>query len=246
MSPSTPLRRTAVAAAACLSVTLSVSACRDSGSDPAAVLVTEQTHSALALDAVLPSLPDLAARTQSEDRLADAVGSWMRSWQSDSAQGTALRTRAYADASGPLAGALGHDGVARTLEQVGAALDASGQVEPGQLPPSVMEQIAGARRLARDGRAALEAGRDASALEDALRASDEVREVGPQAVAMVLLSRAEAALADQADAPTLDEKSEARSQRLVEGARSALREQDWSRAIQRAFYACQLLGVPTS
>lgn len=239
MTPIATLPRTSRAAGACLVVALGVSGCHDSPTDPTASLVAEETHSALHLDASLPSLPDLAAREGVEDHVAEPVGQWVVSWERSEAEGRRLREDAYRAATPALADALGRPGVARAVEDVALALEATRDLTADAVPATMLDRLVRARAHHADARAALAAGDNAVALDAALRASDAFREVGPHSVALALVVRAEGALAGA----SLDEQVHERTERLVRGAREAIDEEDWSRAIQRAFYACQLLGV---
>ena len=231
------------AAGACLLATLCVSGCHDSPTDPTAVLVTEETRTALHLEGALPSLPDLAARARVEDRVAGEVDRWVASWERDVEEGARLRDAAYRAATPELAAAVGRAGVAQTIAQVGAALEATAALDETRLPPAMAERLRRARLHHDDARRALSDGRHAEALDGALRASDVFREVGPHGVALALLARAEGALDEAQRGGALAEVDMERTERLVRGARQALDEEDWPRAIQRAFYACQLLGL---
>lgn len=243
MSPPTSIQSPVRAAGACLLVTLCVSGCQDSPTDPTAALVAEDTRTALHLDGALPSLPDLAARERVEDRVAEAVGRWVVSWEHAPEEGAALRSGAYDAAAPTLAEAMGRSDVALAVEQVGAALEATTSLERARLPEGMADRLERARLHHRAAREALASGDEAGALHGALRASDVFREVGPHGVALALLTRAEGALAQALDGGALADEDVERTERLVRGARQALDQEDWSRAIQRAYYACQLLGI---
>ena len=95
-------------------------------------------------------------------------------------------------------------------------------------------------------------GRLAESLAQALQAADLLREVGPEAVSRMLLARAETQLEQLRARASGDDSARGvpeqvgRGQRLIRGAHEALEEGDYMRAIRRAFYACQVLGVATA
>jgi hypothetical protein len=102
----------------------------------------------------------------------------------------------------------------------------------------------------REALAALTAGQEEGALRHVLQASDLLREIGPEGVTRMLLARAEGLLARLGGEGALSTHPQSaellRGQRLIRGARQALADGDYLRAIQRAFHACQLLGLVSS
>ena len=87
---------------------------------------------------------------------------------------------------------------------------------------------------------------DRGALQVGMRATlhgaDLLRGVGPEGVARTLIARAEAGM-EWAGSPA-DPLAIQRAERLLYGAWDAVAEAEFGIAIQRAYYACQLLGVP--
>lgn len=228
-----------------LVVTGVLAGCHDASSDPLAVVLTEETRSVLAAEANLPSLSRLAAEAGADDRLASALDRWTLSWDLSVEEGRALRRGAHREAARPLAEALGSSVVGASVRSVGETLEAVTALEPDGLTEGIAENLREARAHHTLALSALAEGSAAHALEGALVASDLIREVGPESVTRLLLARAtehlEAALAGDSDGP--GQVDIERGQRLIRGAQLALEERDYMRAIQRAFYACQVLGV---
>ncbi|MGD2067248.1 MAG: hypothetical protein PVI57_01085 [Gemmatimonadota bacterium] len=227
----------------CLFVTLAVSACHDAESDPTALLVTEESRPALLVDVDLPSLPDLIGRTGTLNRLSGAIDLWIGSWDEGADGSQALREEAYVRASGPLAEALGPAAVRDAHLRLGAALDATASLPAGEASPEMAARISEAERYRAVAAKALDDGRHADALVATLRGSDALRAVGPEGVARTLVARADRRLtvarrSDDADRTWLE-----RGDRLLRGARLALEDRQWSTALRRAYYACQVLGV---
>lgn len=233
----TPLRR----AVACLAVALAGGACHDSPSDPLATLVTPETAPALEVETVLPTLPDLAARNGVEDRVSGPALAWMRSWD-DPEGGAAARRQAVERAAPALAEALGPGGTSQALAplfQVAHSLDAITD-PPASLEAMLSDVAVGVARARR----ALDQGRPAEALREGLWAADRIRAASPEQVARALVSRGEEVLATAGEAPGGRAELDPDRQRgvlLLERARQALEAGDYPRAVQRAFYACQLL-----
>ena len=218
-----------------------VSGCQDAGGDPTALLTGDDVHPAVALAAELPSLPGLATRARVEPLTSAAIDGWIGSWTMPAREGEAARLRAYGEASGPLADALGADGIAQALARLDATVDAAGRLPSETLPPAVAEQLASARAQAEGARDALAAGDLRAAVQATLHGADLLRAVGPEGVARTLVARAEGGLA-WAGTPA-DPVALGRAERLVHGARQAVATGDYGLAIQRAYYACQLLGL---
>lgn len=242
MIPTARHRRTILAGGACLCAMFALTGCHDSPTDPLASLVTAETAPALDIDIALPSLPDLAARTRTEAALAVPVVRWSDSWSADGQVDgeEAARRVAVHEAAPVLAEALGPSGVGdavMSVDQAVMALDGLTEI------PAVLEPVvAQAREEARQAREALRAGRNAWALEQALLASDQLRAVAPEAVARALVARGEAAAA-VTDAGADSTIARTRGRRLLDGARQALDQGDYRRAVERAFYAYQLLSA---
>jgi hypothetical protein len=235
--------------AACL-IGLAGAGCHDAPTDPLATLVTPETAPALEVEIALPTLPDLAARSGAEAQVSDAVLAWMESWNTARADGSSERRAAVARAAPVIATALGHGGVNQALAplfQVSRSL-AELSPAPRELEPMLSEVGAGARAA----RIALNEGRAEDALREGLWASDRLRAASPEQVARALLVRGEQALHQTTEGgPTADGRSDRADQvggidrrrgaLLLERARQALEAGDYTRAVQRAFYACQLL-----
>jgi hypothetical protein len=221
------------------------------------VILTEETRSVLAAEASLPSLPRLVAEAQATEQLAQAADRWSGSWELPVEQGRAVRARASAEAAEPVARAIGASGVATAVRSVGETLTAAALLESGTLAEAIAENLERAEDRHAWAVMALAEGRDVEALSAALEASDLIREVGPESVGRLLLARAEAQLgtlessaepARAADGGEVDlgQVDLERGRRLIRGARLALEEGDYVRTIQRAYYACQVLGVDPS
>lgn len=229
------------AACACLFVTLAVSACHDADDDPTAVLLAEETRAALLVEENLPSFPELVGEATAQGRLSDAMDLWLESWSETEPEGASLRELAYDDGASHLARTLGRDAVVTAHEQLGDALLAIADLSEETLPRAMDGRLGRAADLHASAARLLDEDREEEALADVLRGSDALRTVGPQGVAEMLIGRADRRLDEVRE--TADEVDVARADRLLRGARIALEDEDWSRAVRRAYYACQVLGV---
>jgi len=133
-----------------------------------------------------------------------------------------------------------------TVETLGAMApditsSASLLLPEDQLPERIRVRIseaANAHALALD---ALRAENLRDAMVQLLAGSDALREVGPEAVARTMVSEV---VADRRNISARDSYSEQdleRLDRLLRGGREALSDQDWVRAIRRAYYARGLI-----
>lgn len=222
-------------------IALGVTACQDA-SDPTALLMGEDAHPAVQLAAELPSLPGLAGRGAVEGRIPGAIDAWIGSWGLPAEQGDTRRSAAYAAAAGPLAEALGAEGVAEAFRRLEVALAGAGRLDPHALPKAVAQRVADARQEADAARSALDRGALQVGVRATLHGADLLRGVGPEGVARTLIARAEAGM-EWAGSPA-DPLAIQRAERLLYGAWDAVAEAEFGIAIQRAYYACQLLGVP--
>jgi hypothetical protein len=230
-----------LAHAACLALAAGAAGCQDAGGDPTALILTEDSHPAVVLARELPSLPGLAGDGRIEPQVTGAIDRWIGSWALPREEGQGQRAASYAEAARPLADGLGAGGVGDALARLELVLDAAGRLPAQDLPQGVAERLAAARAEALAARQALDAGALTDAVSATLHGADLLREVGPEGVARTLIARAEGGLSwGGSPASPVDI---VRAQRLVAGARQAAAEGEYALAIQRAYYACQLVGV---
>lgn len=225
------------AASAAIVGTLAVATgCQDAPTDPMVGVVAEDVGGALALGVELPSP---AAVASSEASAAAAARAWEASWSLPPEAGRTQRESTYRPVAEALA--LSPADVAEGLDRLGAALSAVDALGVEALPPGVRDAVHRADALRSRALRALRAGDTASAAEDLLRGSDALREVGPRAMALAWVSEAEAMLGRISADGSYSTVDVERARRLAHGARIALRDGDFARAIRRAYYARQLL-----
>ena len=111
------------------------------------------------------------------------------------------------------------------------------------LPPDLSGPLSEARSLLGEAESAQRAGDVTESALWLLRSADALRRTTPRVVALGLVEKAEGALAARGASSEPATPGHARAQRLTEWARSAVETGDYERAIQRAYYACRLLGV---
>jgi hypothetical protein len=225
----------------CLALLGALAACQDAGGDPTALLMGGDAHPAVALAADLPSLPGLAPRGTTDARVSEAIELWTGSWLVSPEEGEEMRAASYERGAAPLGEKLGAAGVDDALGRVEAALSGADRLSIAGLPEAVALKLAAAHDEADAARRALEQGALSVSVRATLHAADILRAVGPEGVARTLIARAEGGLA-WGGTPA-DPVAMARAERLVAGAREAAAESEFGLAIQRAYYACQLLGV---
>lgn len=210
--------------------------CHDSPADPLAAITTVETVPALDLSTPLPALNELAERVPDDAGLRALVVEWDSSWEED--DGEVVRVALRGQAVPILYEALGESSARTALASLAWLRSDPGI--PDALPGSLADPLREALLMADRGEAALAAGKGEQALGWALAAADRARSVTTEAVARRLVRRGEALLARE-PAPEVDLD---RATHLMNGARRALGEGDFTRAIQRAFYACQVLEGP--
>lgn len=221
-----------------LTVALGAAACSDAPTDPLAQLMTGETAEAAGLPVVLPGLTELAVQAGVEETVAPQLVEWQSSWD-DPARGAVTRANVVHDVAPVIADALGAGGVSLALSTLHRVEQDLALLE--DVPADVAFDVASVRSLVRESRLALDEGRTDFALTAGLLAADRMRELGPRAVARTLVARADRALMATVGVETVDALSLSRGERMLDGARAALAEGHDERAVQRAFYAVQLL-----
>jgi len=216
-------------------------ACRESLTQADSGVVASALRPALKIAQPLPGLPDIVAGTPPSPGTTELLARWEDSWNRGVAAGGLLREETYL-AAGSLG--LGSDSVtARSaIEGVRAAV---AEVRSHGLPLS--PHLNGALREAEHAvekadRAGADGDWSVAGLK-ALRAADALRETSPRAVALTLVEAAEEVLGPPPGADDEEAADSARARRLVWWSRVAINAGGHELALQRAYYACLLLGV---
>lgn len=217
---------------------MAAAACADASSDPLAVLVTPETAASLEVPVELPNLVDLARQAGLEAELAPDLATWEASWI-EGGRDRRVRDEQVRELAPRIAEALGTGGTSAALAPLLQVRNDLALI--ADLPGDLVPQVEEVHSLMDEARLALAEGRSERALEAGLRASDRLRELGPTAVARTLIARADRALMATIASPRVDGLSLSRGERLLNGARTALDEGQEELAVQRAFYAVQLL-----
>lgn len=229
--------------AGCVVLTLPASACEDMGNDPLATAVAPETHGAVLLSEGLPTLSDLLTRHGLAGRAQIYLDAWWRSWDLGPPDGQKVRATLYSPVSAVLYPYLLEEGVATLLAENEKALKAATAVELLLVADAVEAAMKNAWRYHNQAVDALGRGMGELSLSLALHSADAVREVSPEQVARALLQQADEALRRNREVVPYSEEELIRIRRLTNGAAEALEAGDYPRAIRRAYYACQLLGV---
>lgn len=217
------------------------SACHESLTQVDSRVVAPATRPALDIAGRLPRLADLVTE-ETRDTGEAVLGRWENSWSMALAAGSRLRAGIYGSAAG---WDLAFDTTsARTaIETIHATItEIEGVALP--LPPHLSRQLAEARRLLGVAETARDEGDVTESVLATLRSADALRGTTPRMVALGLVESAERTLAAAVhEAPGSAPADQVRARRLTEWARSAVDTGDYEKAIQRAYYACRLLGV---
>jgi hypothetical protein len=224
-------------------LTLLLWACEDVANDPLAMAVAPETHGAVLLTGGLPTLSDLMTEYGLAAHAEQELDAWWGSWELGPEDGPRVRDSLYPIAGRALFPYLLDEGVAELLSQNEEALRAAQAVELLLVADAVDEAMERAWDFHHEAVAALGRGMGEAALVLALRSADAVREVSPGQVAGALVDRAVESLRRNEGVVPYSQEELTRIRRLTRGAEEALEAGDYPRAIRRAYYACQLLGV---
>jgi hypothetical protein len=234
----------------CLIAAIASAACRDSTADPMALILSEDTWGVLAAEGHLPSLGALVAESAAGAELAEVAQRWSSSWELPTEAGRAIRGSTYDQAAGPLAAASTDEAVAAHVTALGEVLGVAAELDGGPRDGSLSGSLEGAVQRHQEAVSDLASGRRADALRHTLQGADLLRELGPDGVTRMLIARAESELERRSGGGDLSASAASeellRGQRLIRGAHQALESGDYLRAIQRAYYACQVLGLGSS
>lgn len=232
-----------------------IAACSDAPDAPTALLVTPETHAALAVGSSLPGLPELAAAADSAALAPpDAAGlaQARRLWASadsapDAPSARALRAQANRVAAPILAISLDSVALTAAQQKLQRWSELAGAALRGADLPELAHAVADGGALLQRAREAARSGDRAGAVLATLDASERLAETTPRAVALRLTSADEFALdalrrtVGPRDGDGAIHRAE-RIERLVRGAREAIAAGKYDVAIRRAYYARQLLG----
>jgi hypothetical protein len=215
--------------------------CADVEDGPFSSGLTEEGSGALDLQTNLPS-PEGWTTSLGIDGLP-GLEEWSASWDLDALPGRGRRESAYLDMVPVLLEHLESDVLDTGLTALEAALNEAEEIPPGDIPDRITVRLDLARDAQLRGALALENGDSSRALTELLRGTDALREVEPRQVATQLLSAAQEGMRRLLATESYSEQTRERAQSLIRIARTALRDSDFARAIQSAYYATQLLEV---
>jgi hypothetical protein len=244
-SPTPGPGRRALARAAFLAL-LFAGGCGDLDTGPLVSLEMEAPVPSLQLGREIPSLPGVRARWGGPLPLAEVEDRWTRSWSRPPEEGAWIRSEAAQAVSALVAPRMRDQEVSDELRSLRRALEAIRDAMDERRLESLEGPVAEAARLELRAREAMDRGDRTGALRWAMEASDQLRAVTPEVLAGVLIREAEEALRE--GRPGRDwfddsyaEEERARAERLLLGAREALRSGEPALALRRAWYAVGIL-----
>ena len=136
---------------------------------------------------------------------------------------------------------LGRGGIGEQLDRLSEGVRHALELPESQLPERILTRLSEASNAQVLAREALRAENLQVAMVQLLKGADALREVGPEAVARTMVSEVNAERGRISADDAYSEQDLERLDRLLQGGREALTEQDWVRAIRRAFYARGLM-----
>ena len=244
MMSAPPCRDAARTLCKALACTLLLAACTDSPTAPESWVQQAEGRTWVAI-AEPAGLPSVRTWLQFVDGHGEAAGAIRALRDEASAERRAGRIERSleleGEASAAAAGSLARTPDARTILLSLAALEswvqrAEARRAGGEFP-ELDSAVVSVRALRDDARALLVEGDTGRAVQGLDAAARQARSLGPLAVAVRLVGRAEARIA--ADPSPSDNL--VRAQRLLQTAREAMATGDQTRAMKRALYALQLV-----
>ena len=237
------LLRCALPLGLCVACTLPLSACQDIEGDPFAIAVASEGHGAILYSGRLSSVPHLLSAEGLETEGAAEADAWWESWTLGEGDGERLRSQIYPSAASHLYPVLGDMGIRDLLVHHGEILAAVETAAALISSEPVRGALDKAQGFYREAKAESDQDQHQEALVLALRSVDALWQVSPHQVGLDLMDRAKEGLRRIGEDGSYSEEELTRIRRLMYGAKEALDEGDYPRAIRRAYYACQLLGA---
>jgi hypothetical protein len=231
-----------------------LTACEDTVTDPEEVMMASEAAAVLRSAADMPTLPGLIGGVLADSAnlpdparytLHSADELWARAAvENDLVRATRWRGRAVSLAAPYLAARLDSAELANLRQRLRSWIDmASGMLKHFRLP-EVEQALDDAAILLARSEVAEVRGEHGTAVWLALSAQSRLVDTTPRVVARRMSDMASTRYrVDVARGVTFDDRTQQRVERLVSGAREALDQQDYLRAIQRAYYATQLLEM---
>ena len=221
---------------------VALSACEEATTDPLARLVAQETAGALALGVDLPHPGSWIVPDDASAASADAVVRWSSSWDLPGDEGRGIRSLTYEPLATLFVRELGRGGIGEQLDRLSEGVRRALELPEIQLPERIrirLSEAANAQVLARE---ALRTENLQTAMVQLLKGADALREVGPEAVARTMVSEVNTERGSISLDDAYSEQDLERLDRLLQGGSEALSQQDWVRAIRRAFYARGLMA----
>lgn len=243
MRPNSSRRSSRAPLVAVLLLCLALGACKDDATDPTGVVLTEETQSSLRLGLERSALPTLVELSGSAAASAEASKLWEESWTMTLPEARVAREAAHIVAASRIASVMEHDELVSAVDEIGVALAVLEGLDRDAFRSGVVRRVDYAIEAYGRSRIALEEGATEDAVRSLFEASDALREVTPRRLASLLYVTSEAALGRISSDASYSEETLQRAVRLVRGADSAIRAEDYPTAIRRAYYANLLLGV---
>ena len=216
-------------------------ACGKSLAEVESGVVAAGLRPALKLSRPPPTLAELTGGAPA-DSMAALAAKWEAAWARGSAAARRERLEEVYDAAPRLLASVDSAAARGAVAGARASL-AESRVMSASLPGRLSEALRQAA-LHLDGAAqALSAGDWSTASLGALRAGDALREVSPRIVALELVDAAYRAMPAEREDDLEEPVNVRRARRLAWWARVAVAAGSYELAIQRAYYACLLLGT---
>jgi hypothetical protein len=231
-----------------------LTACEDTVTDPEEVMMASEAAAVLRSAADLPTLPDIVGGVLADSAgLPDSVRYALHSadelWaraaaENDLVRAARWRGRAVSMSAPYVAPHLDGARLVDLRHRLRSWIDtASGMLKHFRLP-EVEQALDDAASLLARSEVAEVRGAHETAVWLALSAQSRLVDSTPRVVARRMSDMAATRYRqDEARGWTADDRTRQRVERLVSGAREALDREDYLRAIQRAYYATQLLEM---
>ncbi len=225
--------------AVCL--TLVLCGCGDLLAPEPVEVEAKESFPPLRYQADLPTLPRILRWSARGREFTRLIESWEASWALPREEGEPLRAEVRRAAAPLLAPRLHERDLAAAIRELDRTFRRIDELLEGDFPLHLAPTLEAARAHQREAEASLAMDDQEGAVLHLLGAADHLRATTPETLARELLVEAEETFRRVSGVHSYPGEEAARAERLLVGARSALRNGDAVLALQRAWYSIRLL-----
>ena len=227
-------------------VGVGVSGCGDLMAPEPVQVEARESFPTLRYQADLPTLPRILRWSARGREFSRLIESWDASWALPREEGEVLRAEVRRAAAPLLVSRIHERDLVAAIQELDRTFHRIDELLDGEFPLHLAPTLEAARAHQFEAKAALDRDEPESAILHLLGAADHLRATTPETLARELLVEAEETFRRVSGVHSYLGEEGMRAERLLVGARTALKDGDAVLALQRAWYSIRLLDEPGS